>query len=95
MNRNDFNINQRYFQSNRHLPSPSSTQSSFYSPSSRNFNDMQQHRHNFIRKNRSIKHEIVYDDGSGESHIDENWEHYYAHRDRRDLYERILNASPL
>lgn len=30
-----------------------------------------------------------------ESHEDEDWEHYRAHRDRRDLYESILAFSPL
>lgn len=30
-----------------------------------------------------------------ESDVEEDWEHYRAHRDRRDLYERIQAASPL
>lgn len=40
----------------------------------------QQH---FIPRGRSLR-----------SNDDENWKHFRAHRDRRDLYERIQSASP-
>ncbi|KAG5672415.1 hypothetical protein PVAND_002546 [Polypedilum vanderplanki] len=80
LNRNDFNFNQRYFQSNRQLPL---SFQSLPSPTS----NMQQRRHNFVRKSRASN--------SFDGDDDEDWEHFYAHRDRRDLYERIQNISPL
>lgn len=34
------------------------------------------------------------DEGEFEREDDE-WEHHYGHRDRRDLYQRIESTSPL
>lgn len=30
-----------------------------------------------------------------DDNVNGNWKHFRAHRERRDLYERIQNASPL
>lgn len=48
-----------------------------------------QRRMNFMPKGRSLQ---LQDD---EELPDDEWEHYYAHRDRRDLYRRMETASPL
>lgn len=51
----------------------------------------------FVPKGRSLE---LHDDTKAtqltpaEESTDDNWEHHYAHRDRRDLYERIEKALP-
>lgn len=55
-------------------------------PFSRNFN--QNYQRFLPQVNRSIIKQQ-------QNFPDEEWKHYQAHRDRRDLYERILAASPL
>lgn len=49
---------------------------------SRTFIAADNKQYNFIARVRSLK-----------SNDDENWKHFRAHRDRRDLYERLQSAS--
>jgi len=96
LNRNDFNFNQRYKQPNHQLPSPSSSSSTFLSASKPfDFSSISNKIQNYFRKTRSVNEEVVSDTVAKNGEKDEDWEHYYAHRDRRDLYDRIVNASPM
>lgn len=49
---------------------------------SRTFIAADNKQQNFVQWGRSLK-----------SNDDENWKHFRAHRDRRDLYERLESAS--
>lgn len=67
-------------------------------PSKRNFiKGTKQQQMKFVPKGRSLE---LHDDAEQTQHtqtdesMDDNWEHHYAHRDRRDLYERIEKALP-
>jgi hypothetical protein len=93
LNRNDFNFNQQYRQPNHQLPSsPSSSSSTVLSASKPfDFSSISNKIQNFFRKTRSVNEESNFKN----EEKDEDWEHYYAHRDRRDLYDRIVNASPM
>ncbi|CAH1728848.1 unnamed protein product [Chironomus riparius] len=96
MNRNNFNFNQQYNQPNRRLPSPSSSSSTVLAASKPfDFSSISNKIQNYFRKTRSVNEEIVKDTKADNKELDEDWEHYYAHRDRRDLYDRIVNASPM
>lgn len=80
----EINFNQRYYQSNRQPPSPSS-----FSP--KNFiASRKQQQANFMPKGRSLEEATRL--GVNKS-TNDDWEHHYAHRDRRDLYERIEATS--
>lgn len=96
LNRNDLNYNRRYSQPYRQLPSQSS--STLLSPSKPfDFSSISNKIQNFFRKTRSVnENEHATNTAANEyTENDEDWEHYYAHRDRRDLYDRIVNASPM
>lgn len=85
-NKND-NFNQRNYPLNRQT-----------SPSERNFiSTMRERQMKFVPKGRSLElHDTEMTKlSSAEESTDDNWEHHYAHRDRRDLYERIEKALPL
>lgn len=45
----------------------------------------------FDNKQRILAPRYSRDDGNE----NDSWKHYRAYRERRDLYERIQNASPL
>lgn len=84
------NLNQQYYQTKRQPP----TQISY---SERNFIAANKQRQilgqtNFKSKGRSLGDSSV--ETQAES-SDDNWEHHHAHRDRRDLYQRIESTSPL
>jgi hypothetical protein len=81
LSRNNFNFNQQ-------LPSqqqqqPQQQQHSSSALFSQNFMAVD-NKEKFIARGRSL--EDVDDD--------DNWKHSRAHRERRDLYERIQHASP-
>jgi hypothetical protein len=63
-------------------------QSNQYLPPSASFNSMR-------RRTRSAVDNDNNHDNDDNNELDDNWEHFDAHRERRDLYERIANASPM
>lgn len=65
----------------------------YYQSNRRNFiaNSNNQQPANRRKKGRSLNAEGSRADES----MDDNWEHHYAHRDRRDLFQRIETTSPL
>lgn len=91
--RKDFNFNQRYFQLNRQLPSSSSASSFLSAPKTLYYPSNPKNTPNLLKRARSMESDVP--NGTKTDDVDENWQHYYAHRDRRDLYERIINASPM
>lgn len=89
-------LNQRYSQPYRQLPSQSPH--TILSPSKPfDFSSISNKIQNLFRKTRTVNNdELVKSTAVNEiNEKDEDWEHYYAHRDRRDLYDRIVNASPM
>lgn len=88
-NRNGINFNQQYYQSNWR-PSQSYPERNFIAAN-------KQRQMNSISKGRSLEPR----DDKNEMHegvmesTDDNWEHHYAHRDRRDLYRRIETTLPM
>ena len=95
LNRNNFNFNQQYNQPNRLLPSPSSPSTVLSASKPFDFSSISNKIQNYFRKTRSVNEEVAKDTEANNGEKDEDWEHYYAHRDRRDLYDRIVNASPM
>lgn len=87
--RNDkINFNQQNYQSYRQPPSSSSF-------SEKNFiASRKQQQKNFKPKGRSLEPQETVEAEEKES-TDDSWEHHYAHRDRRDLYERIESTAAL
>lgn len=73
-------FNENNFNFNQQLPS----QQPQYSSLSRNFIALDNKQKTFSSRGRTSAHNDDY----------ENWKHFRAHRDRRDLYERLQNANP-
>lgn len=79
LSRNNFNFNQQ-------LPSQQQQPHSSSALFSQNFMALD-NKQKFIARGRSLE-DVDNDDD------DDNWKHSRAHRERRDLYERIQHASP-
>lgn len=79
------NFNQQYYQSGRQASS------SFIE---KNFiTDNKQRQMKFNLKGRSLDESAMKEREVDESIDDDDWQHYDAHRDRRELYHRIEKAA--